>query len=300
MPRPIQRPSSALNGIALNGIARAGLVLAGLLLAALPSRPALADDVYLANGESFEGVAAEVTRTQVRILMAGGELRLPRSLVLRIEESEAPYRDFLDRKAQLEGKAGSATAGEWLELAEWALSKGLPASARTAGRIAADLDPDLPRLPPLMRRLGYARDGDSGPWVPRGRVSRRSVPVAAGGAGQPDLRHQISDEIRQAAREARQREEEIAAARREAAAEVRRVFEEARPADGPGRSQPGIFVTTPVAYTFPVGFVVVQGGIFSPGPAPPPSSLPASRPPLLDALERQPGSLLPGHLDLRP
>lgn len=276
------------------------LALATLLLAALPAH---ADDVHLTNGESFEGVVAEVAGDQVRILMAGGEMRLPRSLVLRIEEMEVPYRRYLEREAELEATPESSSAA-WLELAEWALQHGLRSSAREAARTAADLDPELPDLPGLMRRLGYVREEDTGLWLSRDQT-RGWTPRAAGPAGDgEELRRQIAAEIRQAAEEARRREQELADVRREAVEEVRRVLEEARPAASAGwpAFQPGLYVSTPVAYAVPGGVVVIRGGIFSAGPSsqPPAAATAVSQPPLLDMFERQPGSLLPGNLDLRP
>lgn len=282
------------------------LALATLLLVALPALPSRADDVHLTNGESFEGVVAEMAGDQVRILMAGGEMRLPRSLVLRIEEAEVPYRRYLEREAELAASPES-TGHDWLELADWALRHGLRASAREAARTAAELDPELPALPRLMHRLGYLREKETGLWLPRDEARARAPREAGTQAEGGELRRQITSEIHRAAEEARRREQELAAVRREAVEEVRRVMEEARPPESSGSSgwpafQPGLYVTAPVAYAVPGAVVVIRGGIFSPGPSalPPAAATPASQPPLLDLFERQPGSLLPGNLDLRP
>src|SRR6185369_1472962 len=95
---------------------RLATVLPLLLSGVLAATAASADIVYLNNGKTFEGVIAVVADSQVRIKMPGGEIRLPRSSVARIETADSSFAEFTRRKEAL-GKGGKAA--DWLDLARW-------------------------------------------------------------------------------------------------------------------------------------------------------------------------------------
>lgn len=136
-------------------------LLLGLLLTA---GAASADDVYLKNGRKFEGVIAETTDTQVRIRMQGGVLSLPKSHVLRVEERDSDLSGFLRRKEALR-RNPDTRAQDWLELARWAKAQGLEQGAREAAVAAAELDPKLEGLSPLLRGFRYTYDEQLGRWL---------------------------------------------------------------------------------------------------------------------------------------
>lgn len=161
----------------------------GLLGLAWPAAPARADDVYLRNGRTFEGVIAEVGETRVRVQIPGGVLSLPRSAVLRVEKSDTAFAEYLRRKEALEraaphggSPASSASwAGEWLGLARWAGDVGFEQGAREAALRAAEIDPRLPGLAPAMRRLGYEYDQGLDRWIAYADSMRRRGFVLDGG-----------------------------------------------------------------------------------------------------------------------
>jgi hypothetical protein len=142
--------------------------IAFLLLGVLPGTLLRADDVYLKNGRSFEGVVAEVTETQVRILLPGGAISLARSAVDRIEKSATSYSDFLGRKEEIQAreKHGARNAADWLELARWARAAGFSQGVREAALTAAEIDPRQPGLATLLRPLGYVYEERLDRWIP--------------------------------------------------------------------------------------------------------------------------------------
>src|SRR5579885_2115661 len=150
------------------------LVAAGALAAATAS----ADDVYLTNGKSFEGVIAVVSDSQVRIQMPGGEIRIPKASVARIETADSSFAEYTRKKAAL-GKG--ASAGQWLELARWAKSAGFEPGVREAGLKAAHLDSHLPGLPALLKPVGYVYDEQLDSFIPYAESMRRQGFVQADG-----------------------------------------------------------------------------------------------------------------------
>ncbi len=153
--------------------------LATLLVVAV-SVPALADDVILTNGNSFEDVVATVEGSDVRIRLPHGELSLPLSRVARIERHSSPLEEFLERKARLQAEE-AAVAQDWLELALWAENKGLDHAAKESAVVAARLEPRLAELEGLMERLGYVYDREVHRWLTRAEHLRRQGWVFAGG-----------------------------------------------------------------------------------------------------------------------
>lgn len=152
--------------------------LAALLFFLFPLTPVSADTVYLANGRTFENVIAETTETEVKIRMPGGSLSLPRSHVLRVEESDSDFAEYLRRK---EAIRRSGSAGDWLALARWAKSQGLEQGAREAALAAANLEPRLEGLAPLLRSHGYVLDPQLDRWIPYADSMRRRGFVLADG-----------------------------------------------------------------------------------------------------------------------
>jgi hypothetical protein len=140
-----------------------------------------ADDVYLQNGRKFEGVIAEVTDTQVRIRMQSGVVSLPKSQVLRVESKDSDLSGYLRRKDELRRDANTR-AEDWLELARWAKSQGMEQGAREAALLAADLDPGLDGLAPLLRGYKYTYDDQLGHWISYEDSMRRRGFVYTGGA----------------------------------------------------------------------------------------------------------------------
>ena len=146
------------------------VALAAPLLAPIP--PAAADDVHLTNGRSFEGVVARIEGDRVAIRLHQGVIRLPRSRVARIVYETSPLETYLERKRALTS-AHDATAADWLELARWARRNGLETGYSEAARLAAALDPGLQGLAPVMRDLGFEREGADGSWYTRDELMRR-------------------------------------------------------------------------------------------------------------------------------
>lgn len=144
------------------------LLAAGLV----PAPPAAADDVHLTNGRSFEGVVARIEGDRVAIRLHQGVIRLPRSRVARIVYETSPLETYLDRKRALTS-ARDATAEDWLELALWARRSGLATAYSEAARLAAALDPGVDGLAPVMRDLGFEREGAGGSWFTRDELMRR-------------------------------------------------------------------------------------------------------------------------------
>jgi len=149
---------------------RMRLVAAFLLLLAFRVS-GFADTVYLVNGRTFEGVIAETTDGEVRIVMPGGSLSLPSSRVLRVEKSASQFAEYLERKKALARSGAGAAA--WLELARWAKTGGLAQGMREAALTAADLDPRLEGLAPLLRGYGYVLDEQLDRWIPYADAMRR-------------------------------------------------------------------------------------------------------------------------------
>lgn len=155
----------------------ASTLLLGLTLA---GGAVSADDVHLTNGRKFEGVIAEVTDTQVRIRMQGGVVSLPKSQVLRVEARDSDLSGYLRRKEALR-RSADTRARDWLELARWAKAQGLEQGAREAALAAAELDPNLDGLEPLLRGFRYTYDDQLGRWIPYEESMRRRGFVFTGG-----------------------------------------------------------------------------------------------------------------------
>jgi hypothetical protein len=196
-------------------------ILLPLLLGTLAATAASADNVYLVNGKTFEGVIAVITDSQVRIKMPGGEIRLPRSSVARIETADSSFAEFTRRKEPL-GKSG--TAADWLDLARWSKANGFDQGVREAALKAADLDPHLPGVAVLLRPFGYVFDEQLDGFVPYAEAMRRKGYVQAN--GQWITREENAQRVREREdREARRAAQESVEASRRAAEAQRQLAE---------------------------------------------------------------------------
>jgi len=182
------------------------LSLALLALAVLTaSGPVRADDVFLTNGEVFEGVIADVQGDRVAIRLPSGVIRLPMSRVERVVTATSPFEEYLVRSEEL---AGSTDAAAWLELALWAREHELRSGMRRATLEAARLDPALEGLEPLLDELGFAWDDELGRWTPYEDLMARRGYVLVDGRWLP------AEVVAEAARQVRAEQERAAAERR--------------------------------------------------------------------------------------
>jgi hypothetical protein len=190
---------------------RAALLLAASLIPAA----AFADDVYLKNGRKFEGVIAEETDSQVRIRIQSGVLSLPRSQVLRVDSGDSALSDYLRRKEALR-RGADTRAQDWLELARWARTQGLEQGTREAVLAAAELDPKLEGLAPILRSFRYIYDEQLGRWISYEDSMRRRGFVFSNGVW--ISREELAERTRQRDEEEREfarRRAEAASARAE-------------------------------------------------------------------------------------
>lgn len=187
--------------------------LVSLLLGLLSALPLLADDVYLKNGRSFEGVVADVGDSQVRVHMPGGTISLPRSAVDHVQKADSAYAEYLQKKGQIESReketGGFRRAGEWVELARWARRNNLPQGAREAALTAGQIDPRAPGLPGLLRGFGYVYDESLDSWTSYDDSMRRHGFVQEGGTWVSSEEH--AERVREREAERAQRQAAFAA-----------------------------------------------------------------------------------------
>jgi hypothetical protein len=192
-----------------------------LPLGALLAAPLLADDVYLKNGRSFDGVVAEVGDSQVRVHMPGGVISLPLSFVDHVQKADSAFAEYQRRKARIvesesRGDNGQRAprdarrAEDWLDLARWAQRNNLPQGAREAALTAAQIDPRQPGLAALLRGFGYVYEESLDRWIPYADSMRLHGFVQEGGTWVSREEH--------AERVAQERESQAALAAQEAAA----------------------------------------------------------------------------------
>jgi hypothetical protein len=268
-----------------------------LLLAALASGLA-ADDVYLANGRSFKGVIAETSDSQVHIRIAGGVVSLPASQVLRVEKAESSLGEYLARKQALELSL-EAGAADWLALARWARTRGLEHGVREAALEAAEINPQLEGLAPLLRSLGYVYDEQVDRFVSYDDFMVRRGFVEANGSWIPRAEAEAERQRRDAElalrRAAQQEAARVAREERLAALAEISLLRDARPTAG--YSAPPLLMLP--GYWFPPVFVppLPPGMPRDPDPGEPPPHRPRHREPDHGRHGhggiRVPGSLIP-------
>jgi endonuclease/exonuclease/phosphatase family metal-dependent hydrolase len=268
---------------------RTGWLAAVALLLPL-AFPALADRVLLTNGEAFEDVLVVEAGEQIRIRLEGGEMRLSKSQVQSIEKAGSPFATFLERRGALEA-AAEATAGDWVDLARWALARNLKHSARAAALEAARLDSRAGGLEPVLEGFGFVLDPDTETWMPLAQHMARRGLVLYGGEWMRREERESRLALRLAELEAR----------RKAADDERRTRALERVAAAAAtRQEPAQVVVLPMLASLPAPFFVVPSWPVVPGHpgGAAPVSAAAHPGPTLDLFERQPGSLIPGTLNL--
>lgn len=277
---------------------------AALLLGLLPLTPAWADTVYLANGRTFENVIAETTDDEVKIRMAVGSLSLPRNHVLRVESSDSSFGEYVRRK---EAIRRGAPAADWLALARWAREQGLEHGSREAALAAANLDPQIEGLAPLLRGSGYVYDKQLDRWIPYADSMRRRGFVSVGGQWVTREEHLAQQRARE--EEMERRRADMAAARAARATQAVREVELAiahlelkerlRKTDEQSGTGLPLYVYPGYWYAPPTGSGPCHG--CGAGPEPPPSPEPRPQPRTThgSTVFHVPGSLLPGNLGTR-
>lgn len=263
--------------------ARVGVAL--VLAAGLTAGVLVADDVLLANGESFEGVIARLDGEQVVIRLEFGELRVAAESVARIDATKSPLSEYLDRRKALIGDGG--TAQEWLELARFACSAELRHSCREALLEAARVDPELEGLGPEMRAFGYDFDSELGRWIPYAeRMRRAGLVLHLGQWVRPEER---AAESQRAGEERREVEETLSRA-----VEILALAQLERETRATEESRRTARAAPAVPYGFPVAHF---GGYYFPPLRHPggerPDATPAPGADYGDLIRRPPGSLLP-------
>ncbi len=194
--------------------------LVGLMVGMLAT-PALADDVYLTNGEVFEDVIVTVTERHVVIELPIGRLKLPTEQVKRIEQKTTPLEEFRARREALL-RDPSSEPEEWLRLIRWARVNGLERDARESALLLSRIAPETEELTPLLEGMGFVLEGshgwvrfeeamklrgmvrDGGEWVTRAQARERQAERAEQRARERELR--LAE-----MRERREREARIAA-----------------------------------------------------------------------------------------
>jgi hypothetical protein len=258
-----------------------------LLLFAALSAPVVADTVHLTNGNKFEEVVAERMPGEVRIRMPYGEIVLPDRVVARVERSRSVWQTY----AELEiGLRDAGAAREWLELALWADDEGYQEGMRRALLRAAEIDPQLRGLAPLMARIGHILDPEVGQWLAEANYMRRRGYRQWGDHWLPGEEYAARFRAHQEARKARReqaRQERIARAIEAlVVAELAQATEPA-PAPQPNETRGPVMAIYPGVY-FP---------FWAPSSVPPVGAEPPDgqrdRTTFDDLAGRQPGSLFP-------
>ena len=304
------RTPTAVSAVAL------GWAVAALSPLAAPA-PAVADDVFLKNGRTFEGVVADVGDAQVRIHLPGGVISLPRSAVERVDKVETNFSDYLQRKQQIQAKEvhGERSAADWIDLARWARRSGLNDGVREAALQAAAIEPRNPAVAALLHPFGYVFEERQDRWVSYDDAMRMAGMVQEDGRW---VTRQEHAERMQAIEEERLRQQAMALAAAQAAAAAgardteMALAQQAAAGGGPGYGDGGGYAAAPGltlgssyggfwapgAYYSPVfGYGLNSFGNRSPhgrhvglhGHGTPGGTFGGTLPPF-----RQPGSLLPG------
>jgi hypothetical protein len=259
---------------------------AALLLLAALAAPATADTVYLVNGNRFEEVIAEHEGGDVRIRLPYGEIVLPGKVVERVERSPSVWEEFREREARL--RRASATAGDWLDLAIWAEGVDYARGSSRALLRAAEMNPQLEGLAPLMRGLGYMHDTETGEWLSEAELMERRGYRRWGDVWLP--REEYLDRLRAHREAEKRRREEDREERIARAIEALAIAQLTRPAESEVESE------APVQGPL----VAVFSGGYYPLVASPPGAVGQARvivgeeqTTFEDLVGRQPGSLFP-------
>lgn len=258
------------------------------LLGAALATAAAADTVHLVNGNRFDDVVAERQGDDLRIVLPYGEIVLAGNLVERVERAPSVWREYGERARRLE--TASAAASAWLELARWADGSGYEPGFRRALVRAAEIEPGLEELAPLMRRLGYLREPESGTWLNEKQYMERRGYLRWGDRWLP--REAYMERLSEQREAERRRRDEARQERIARAIEALAVAElgRARQAEAePPAGSSGPLVAVYTGGGLPFAAFPVIGPALPHAPAPP-----AARPSSFeDLVDRQPGSLFP-------
>ncbi len=139
---------------------RSAALLSFVLLPAVAG----ADRIHLENGKSFDDVVIlRETADRIHFRLASGEMSLPLSWVAEVERERGPLEQYLERKKALVARPDAA--GEaWLELARWARARNVGHGFRESLLTAAELEPELGGLAPLMASIDFFYKRESGVW----------------------------------------------------------------------------------------------------------------------------------------
>jgi len=237
-----------------------------LLVAVLPALVS-ADDVFLKGGGKISGRILERTVTSVVIQVGAGNVTVPLTRVLRIEEGHSALKDYYDRAAKL---ANDDVAG-WKDLAAWAAAQGLATQSREAFERVLTLNP---ADPDANRGVGRVELG--GRWMSESESYRERGYVQMDGQWvTPAERESILRE-RAAESESVRSERQSQARVREAEARAREAEARARAAEGsdqPEDTSGGI----PLWWGGPFGGPPVI--VVHPTPTPPPPTTLSPLPP---------------------
>lgn len=107
-----------------------------------------ADVIHLRNGRTLEGQVVGKTKTHIRLRVAGGQLKLPRQQVARVEVRRPAGEDYAVRARATDME----NYREVSKLADWASSRGLGAQARQLRGLARGLQ--------LEQRIARAKRGN--------------------------------------------------------------------------------------------------------------------------------------------
>ena len=163
-----------------------GVLRVVVVLACLPTA-AWADRIHLQNGNVFDDVVlVSRTEAQVRFLVGPGEMSIPSSWIARIERGPGALEEYLRRSRELAARE-QPTAEGYVSLARWARLQGLGHGFRESLLAAAELEPNLEGLAPLMAGIGYDFDSTRSAWLPersaRPQPEHREARAPASDAG---------------------------------------------------------------------------------------------------------------------
>lgn len=109
-------------------------------LALLPAAAA-ADEVFLKSGGKLSGRIVSRTATTIEVDVGAGNVTVPASSVVRVEEGRSALHEYQDRAS----KIPADDAQGWLALGDWANGQGLSSQAREAYNRAKSASPNDPR-----------------------------------------------------------------------------------------------------------------------------------------------------------
>ena len=112
-----------------------------VLATALLPLSAAADEVFLKSGGQLSGRIVRRDASMIEVDIGAGQITVPVSSVVRIEEGRSALHEFQDRA----GKLAPGDVEGWVALGDWASSRGLGTQAREAYTRALSASPNDPR-----------------------------------------------------------------------------------------------------------------------------------------------------------